>query len=127
MGGWSTGESSREAERSFHFTLNQYSEKPGELSALLRKKGLYSSHISNWRKQLNSDGNIAAVKRGRRPDDSETKATKALAEENRSLRKEEAKLERRLKRAELMLDIQKKASELLGIPLRSLEDDENDS
>ncbi|MBA3573278.1 MAG: transposase [Pyrinomonadaceae bacterium] len=94
---------------------------------MLRKKGLYSSHISNWRKQLNSDGNIAAVKRGRRPDDSETKATKALAEENRSLRKEEAKLERRLKRAELMLDIQKKASELLGIPLRSLEDDENDS
>lgn len=99
---------------------------PGELGALLRREGLYSSHLTAWRKQVARNGG-AQAKRGRKPDDAETKAAKALAEENRQLRREKAKLERRLKRAELMLDIQKKASELLGIPLRSLDDDESDS
>jgi len=98
----------------------------GELGALLRREGIYSSHVASWRKQRDQNA-LAPAKRGRRPDDTETKAAKALAEEVKKLRKEKGKLERKLKRAELLIDIQKKVSEILGIPLKSLEDDESDS
>ena len=43
------------------------------------------------------------------------------------LRREKAQVERKLKQAELVIAIQKKASELLGIPLKTLEDEETDS
>ena len=92
----------------------------------MRREGIYSSHLATWRKQRDLNA-LAPAKRGRRPDDAETKAAKALVEENKKLRKEKGKLERKLKRAELLLDIQKKVSEILGIPLRTLEDEENDS
>jgi hypothetical protein len=49
-----------------------------------------------------------------------------LAKENKQLRREVAQLQGRLKQAEIVIDIQKKASELLGIPLRTLEDEESD-
>ena len=97
--------------------------KPGEIGALLRREGLYSSLLSSWRRQREAgefDG-LADKKRGR-----DGAAREKLTTENKRLRRENQRLESRLRKAELVLDIQKKTSELLGIPLNSPELDEND-
>lgn len=95
--------------------------KPGELGALLRREGLYSSHLTAWRQQRDriAQAGLAARRRG-------PKASTVVDPRVKQLERENAKLQRRLARAELMLEIQKKASEMLGIPLRRLDDDEND-
>lgn len=88
---------------------------PGGIGALLRREGLYSSHLTNWRRQRERgelDGH-SAKKRGPSPkmDDSTRRKLTGLEREN-------ARLARRLKRAEKIIEIQKKISELLGIPLK---------
>lgn len=93
--------------------------KPGEIGALLRREGLYSSLLSAWRRQR--DGGLTVKKRGR-----DGAARDKLAAENKRLRREARRLERRLRNAETIIDIQKKASELLGIPLNSPELDEDE-
>lgn len=82
----------------------------GQIAALLRREGLYSSHLAAWRKQLA----LAPRQRGRKPTDP---AFSAQIEQNRKLTRENARLERRLAQAEAIIDIQKKVSALLGIPL----------
>jgi len=82
----------------------------GQFAALLRREGLYSSHLAAWRKQLTD----APKKRGRKPTDP---ALATQIEQNRKLTRENARLERRLAQAEAIIDIQKKVSALLGIPL----------
>ena len=97
--------------------------KPGECGALLRREGLYSSLLSSWRRQREAgefDG-LAGKKRGR-----DGAARGKLTTENKRLRRENQRLEDRLRKAEVVIDIQKKVSELLGIPLNSSEIDEND-
>ncbi len=81
-----------------------------QISSLLRREGLYSSHLAAWRKQLS----LAPKKRGRKPADP---ALTAQIEQIRKLSRENARLERRLAQAEAIIDIQKKVSALLGIPL----------
>ena len=93
--------------------------KPGAIGALLRREGLYSSLLSTWRQQR--DGNLIGKKRGR-----DGAARDKLAAENKRLRRETRRLERELRKAKVVLDIQKKASELLGIPLNSPEFDEDE-
>ena len=92
----------------------------GDVAALLRREGLYSSHLSSWRRQRDevAQEGLASRKRGR----------KAKAEDPRvkELERENARLQRRLARVETMLEIQKKTSELLGIPLNPLDSDETD-
>jgi transposase len=88
----------------------------GDIGALLRREGLYSSHLVNWRKQR--DDGLSTRKRGRKANPS-LKRIKELERENAQLRK-------RLKRTDLLLDIQKKASELLGIPLNSPDIEDED-
>ena len=92
----------------------------GDVNALLRREGLYSSHLSSWRRQRDelAKAGLKSKKRGR----------KAKAEDPRvkELERENARLQRRLARVETMLEIQKKASELLGIPLNPPESDESD-
>ena len=93
----------------------------GEQGALLRREGLYSSLLNEWRRQRER-GEIAALapkKRGRKG-----KTPHPLEIENQQLRKEIDRLRRRLQRTETILEIQKKASELLGIPLNSPKDEE---
>jgi transposase-like protein len=94
-------------------------KQPGEIGALLRREGLYSSHLVTWRRQRDqiARAGLAARKRG----------PKARAADPRvkQLERETARLKRRLQRAEAVIEIQKKASEILGIPLNRL-DDEND-
>ena len=97
--------------------------KPGENGALLRREGLYSSLLSSWRRQREAgefDG-LAGKKRGR-----DGAAREKLASENKRLSRENQRLEGKLRKAEIVIDIQKKASELLGIPLNSPELEEND-
>jgi transposase-like protein len=93
------------------------------LGALLRREGLYASNLTTWRKQQDR-GVLTALspkKRGRKESGSNP-----LQAENEKLRKENNRLERRLKRAELIIDIQKKAAQILGIPLSTPEEGEND-
>jgi transposase len=93
----------------------------GDLGALLRREGLYSSNLTVWRRQRD-EGSLQALapkKRGR-------KAADPLALENETLRRETERLQRRLRQAELIIEIQKKASEMLGIPLKTLDDAESD-
>ena len=92
---------------------------PGEIGALLRREGLYSSHLAAWRGQRER-GALAGLraKRGRKPE-----PVNPLAKRVAELEREKRRLERKLEQAQLLLDIQKKASRLLEIPLRSQDDD----
>ena len=97
--------------------------EPGEIGALLRREGLYSSVLSQWRRQAKR-GSLAGLKpkkRGRKPKHRtpEQKRIAELEKQVRQLERGKAKVEAKLKRADLMLDLQKKVSEILGIPLAS--------
>jgi transposase len=84
---------------------------PGELGALLRREGLYSSHLTTWRRQREA-GELAALrpkKRGRQVDPH----AEALAR----LKRENAKLQAQLERAEVIIDAQKKLLVLLNQPI----------
>ena len=85
----------------------------GEIAALLRREGLYASHLTCWR-QARHKGALGALRRRRGP---KGRRRDPVARENEQLRKENARLQQRLKQAEIILEIQKKASEILGIPL----------
>jgi len=78
--------------------------------ALVRREGLYSSHLTMWRRQRAQgilDG-LAPKKRGVKPD--------PLALENARLRRENQRLEQQLARAEMIIEVQKKIALLLGLP-----------
>ena len=93
----------------------------GSLGALLRSEGLYASNLTTWRRQR-TDGVLSALtpqKRGRK-----ASARHPLRAENETLRKENARLSTRLKQAELIIDVQKKVSAILGIPLETPEEGE---
>jgi len=82
--------------------------KHGAIGALLRREGLYSSHLDKWRKQR-ARGALAGLggqKRGRKPD--------PQAAEIARLERENEQLRTRLERAERIIDFQKKLAELLG-------------
>jgi transposase-like protein len=79
-------------------------EKPGELGALLRREGLYSSHLAKWRQQR-SDG-LTPRKRGRKKDTATAKQLVKLERENERLRK-------KLRQSEFIIEAQKKLSRLL--------------
>lgn len=95
----------------------------GERGALLRREGLYSSHIDGWRKRRDAGVEQALMpkKRGRK-----TEPSNPLARENAELRQKLARSEKSLKQARLIIDIQKKLSEELGLPLQTLESDESE-
>lgn len=92
--------------------------EPGAIGALLRREGLYSSHLVEWRRLYRS-GALGALARPRgRP------APNPLSGENERLRRANAKLSHRLATAERIIEIQRNISELLGIPLDPESDDE---
>ena len=86
----------------------------GELGALLRREGLYSSHVVTWRRQR---------EHGLTP---QTRVRKKAAVDPRvkTLEQENRRLTSRLQRAETIIAFQKKVAELLGIPLKPFEADE---
>lgn len=87
--------------------------KPGELGALLRREGIYSSMLASWRKQRTRGEQVALAprKRGRKPD-----AGLAQAREVQHLARENARLREKLERAHTIIDVQKKLCTLLGLP-----------
>ena len=90
----------------------------GEIGKLLRREGLYSSHLASWRRQRR-EGTLRALGRKRGP--KKTKSAEHL--ENEKLRRENERLRKKLAHAEKIIDVQKKLSEVLGIPL----DDEGEA
>ncbi len=87
-------------------------KKPGELGALLRREGLYSSHLAAWRaaRAKGGDAGLAAVKRGPKAVAADAR-DKQLIEQQREL----AHWKARAERAEAVVEIQKKVAVLLGI------------
>lgn len=82
----------------------------GEVGAFLRKKGLYSSTVSSWRKER-SNGELDVAKpkkRGARPHSPESKEVSRLEKENLKLQKE-------VERAKLIIEVQKKLCQLYGV------------
>ena len=94
----------------------------GAIGALLRREGLYSSLLAAWRRELHVHGveGLAARRRGPAP------KSKPSAREV-DLERRTRKLEKELAKAKAIIEFQKKVHELLGIPLKSHELDEDDS
>lgn len=80
----------------------------GEIGALMRREGIYSSYLTTWRKQreLGELDGLAPHKRGPKPNPEAIELAK--------LRREHARLQERLRRAELIIDVQKKVARMLG-------------
>jgi transposase-like protein len=90
----------------------------GDVGALLRREGLCSSQLATWRRQRDEVAQAGLKARRRGP--------KGVDPRVKELERENSRLKRRLERVELMLSIQKKASEMLGIPLSPPDSDESD-
>lgn len=97
--------------------------EPGEVGELLRRERLYSSHLTNWRRQRD-EGSLAGLepkRRGRK-----AKRKDPQAQELAKLRRENQRLALRLRQAEMIIDVPKKVSAMLGIPLASPDERENE-
>ena len=89
--------------------------KSGELGALLRREGIYSSYLSRWR-QAREQGKLAGMSSKKRGPKLATDSS--VEKENVRLRRENEHLQVQLAQAEMIVDVQKKLSELLGINLK---------
>ncbi len=87
--------------------------KSGEIGALMRREGIYSSMLANWRKQRGHAERAALAPRKRGP-----KPAANLAEQRqlKHLARENARLRGKLERAHIIIDVQKKLCTLLGLP-----------
>lgn len=83
----------------------------GEIGALLRREGLYSSNLSKWRQQR-ARGELEGLAEQRRGPKEDPQAM-----ENARLKRENERLREELRKAQLIIDVQKKVSQLLGVPL----------
>lgn len=91
-------------------------ERPGEVGELLRREGLYFSHLTNWR-SAREKGELAGLqprKRGRKPKHSDPR-DRVIGE----LKRENARLRHRAERAEKLIEMQKRTRALIGEPNRS--------
>jgi transposase-like protein len=93
---------------------HQGAGRTGEIGALLRREGLYSSHLTEWRKarKRSSLAGLAPKKRGPKAQPADPRDQK-IAEQEREI----ARWKKRSERAEAIVEIQKKVSELLGVTL----------
>ena len=95
-------------------------KEPGQIGALLRREGLYSSNLTHWRQEYKKAGEraLADDKRGR-------KQTKnPLVDENQRLGRELERSQRKLKQAEMIIEFQKNLCEILGISPTGVSKDE---
>ena len=88
--------------------------EPGEVGRLLRREGLYSSHLTSWRKARRNGAlrGLTSKKRGAKP-----KARNPLEPKVRELEAKVARLEKELHKAHTILDVQEKVAGLLGFSL----------
>jgi transposase-like protein len=80
---------------------------PGEIGALLRREGLYSSVLQRWRRQLREESLSSSEKSNSKP---------SPAQEVARLKRENEQLKEKLRQAELIIDVQKKVSEMMQRP-----------
>lgn len=85
----------------------------GEVGALLRREGLYSSHLTHWRREIDAhdEAGLRAKRRGPKPSPAKAEARKIEV-----LERDVARLRRKLERAEQIIEAQKKLCDLLGLP-----------
>lgn len=95
--------------------------QPGQIGALLRREGLYSSHLVKWRR-LRAAGQLQAL--APQPRGPKSPLREPGTEELAQVRKENARLLARLAQAELIIDVQKKVAQLLGASRPALSSDE---
>lgn len=97
--------------------------EPGAIGALLRRHGLYSSHLTKWRElyQAGALSGLSPRKRGPK-----VSPKNPLTEQVAQLEREKTKLEKRLAQAATIIDFQKKVSEILGISLSQPDSDGDD-
>jgi len=98
-------------------------KRKGQLGALLRREGLYSSNLATWKRQM-EQGTLEALspkKRGRKAKEPDPSARR-IAE----LERENARLQKKLRQAETIIEVQKKISEILHVPQQD-ENGENNS
>jgi transposase-like protein len=90
--------------------------RPGEIGALLRREGLYSSHLTTWRvaRDRGELAGLAPKPRGPKPTPPDPR-DKKIAEQEREI----ARWKQRAERAEALVELQKKVAALLGAPLES--------
>jgi transposase-like protein len=80
--------------------------QPGEIGALLRREGLYSSVLARWRRQLREES-LASSKKSKK------NGKLTPAQELARLERENERLKEKLRQAELIIDVQKKVSEMM--------------
>ncbi len=98
--------------------LSDNCTESGSLGALLRREGIYQSNLKTWRRQRD-DGMLSGLKpkkRGRK-----VAKRNPLQKEVDGLHRENERLTKRLRQAEIIIDVQKKVSEVMGIALESTE------
>jgi transposase len=92
----------------------------GQIGELLRREGIYSSTLTRWRRERdNAVDSAFSRKRGPEP------KRNPLTAENEKLRRQNQRLQEDLRKAEIIIDVQKKVAMLLGRPLASVPDSEN--
>ena len=83
--------------------------EPGEVGALLRREGIYSSYLTSWRREREREQGLEPQKRGRKGMSAAEKEVARLEAENERLKAE-------LSRAQTIIEVQKKVSQLFGQP-----------
>lgn len=96
--------------------------QPGEIGALLRREGLYSSQLTKWRRQR-TQGQLQGLSDQKRGPKSESASAAQLTD----LQQQNAQLQARLQQAELIIEVQKKVSQLLGLSLNRNPENESAS
>ena len=96
----------------------------GEIGAMLRREGLFYSHLTKWKEQQRAGALTGLAPRSRGP---KAAPPNPLAKRFAELERENRRLTRRLAQSEAIIDIQKKVAALLGIPLDQPENDERRS
>jgi len=93
-------------------------QNKGDVAALLRREGIYSSTLHGWRKEFATGGYEALKTKKSGPKTTRTPADRELEK----LRRENARLQLRLGKAELIIEAQKKLARLLGEPIVNPDD-----
>ncbi|MGC4065918.1 MAG: transposase [Polyangiaceae bacterium] len=94
----------------------------GQLGELLRREGIYSSHLTHWREQLKRDGLSGLTGKRPGPKPSTDEKDRMIA----SVQKENARLQKELRIANALIEMQKKAHEILGLALPRIEETTDD-
>lgn len=96
----------------------------GQLGAMLRREGLYSSHLQQWRRERDAGVLSALSPKKRGP---KAQATDEVSEKLREMEREVARLRAENAKLQLICDVQKKVSQLLGITLATVPEDDEKS